>query len=287
MRHDDHMRESFPIIQRSYKGCFPFRLSVPSFVYPADYSTNVELLGRAVDEIELLLFESRLESLPGRQEIRRLAALSQELNLSYNIHLPIDLNLCASEHRQIKYSVERLAHVIDLVSPLQPTTHTLHLDWCGDDTPQDINMWQSRAVENLAGLIRLTGIEPGGLSIETLDYPPQWLAPIVNQLDLAACVDIGHLLIHRHDIAAALALFGTRTQIIHLHGAESGRDHLPLHSLSGQSKDTIAHYLSTFEGAVSVELFRFEYIDESLPILQGMLAPYRQGSPPRQPGEKN
>jgi hypothetical protein len=80
-----------PELKKSFKGRFPFRLSVPSFIYPAGYSENTARLGCFVDEIELLLFESRPESLPSLSEVGRLVSLGSQMEITYNVHLPIDM----------------------------------------------------------------------------------------------------------------------------------------------------------------------------------------------------
>ena len=49
---------SYPVLENSYKGQYPFRLGTTSFIYPAGYADNVTLIGPCVDEIELLFFES-------------------------------------------------------------------------------------------------------------------------------------------------------------------------------------------------------------------------------------
>ncbi|MFW6236790.1 MAG: hypothetical protein ACOC3F_00200, partial [Desulfosudaceae bacterium] len=63
------MNQPLPV---AYKNRYPFALSCPSFIFPAGYSENVRRLGSCVDEIELLFFESRPDSLPSPVEIREL-----------------------------------------------------------------------------------------------------------------------------------------------------------------------------------------------------------------------
>ena len=56
-----------------YKCRYPFRLSVPSFLYPDTWAANARMLAPHVDEIELLFFESKPKvCLPSREEIRAL-----------------------------------------------------------------------------------------------------------------------------------------------------------------------------------------------------------------------
>ena len=45
----------------------------------------------------LILFESTPDSLPSNHEIKELFSLTNEYDLSYNIHLPLDISLGAPE----------------------------------------------------------------------------------------------------------------------------------------------------------------------------------------------
>jgi hypothetical protein len=83
----------YPALPKSYKGVYPFKIGTTSFIYPASYTQNVTMLAPYVDEIELLLFESAPDSLPSIHEIKKLLSLSKEFDLTYNVHLPIDISL--------------------------------------------------------------------------------------------------------------------------------------------------------------------------------------------------
>ena len=79
---------SLPLLKRS----FPFRLATTSYILPADIIPNIRYLAQYVDEIELLFFESGGESnLPSPGDIREMARLASDLDLTYNVHLPTDL----------------------------------------------------------------------------------------------------------------------------------------------------------------------------------------------------
>ncbi|MFN2437534.1 MAG: cobamide remodeling phosphodiesterase CbiR, partial [Desulfotignum sp.] len=111
----------------------PARLAVlviaaaTSFIYPDHILPNVRKIGAQFDEIELLVFESIPKTvLPGKAEIAELAALSRDLDVGYNIHLPTDISLThgALHHRQ--KAADTIARVVALCEPLAPSTHTLH-----------------------------------------------------------------------------------------------------------------------------------------------------------------
>lgn len=265
------------LADQSYKKRFPFRLSVPSFVYPADYATNVRRLGPYVDEIELLFFESGLSSLPSEAEIQELDTLATQLDLSYNVHLPLDLDLGLLEPPQRKDAVDRLVLFIQRLAPLSPTTHTLHLQCnLSQTTASDLKAWQARTLQSLEALLDRIAIPPRSISIETLDYAPAWFAPMVDGLDLAVCVDVGHVLRYGFDLEKTLEMFEQRIAIFHLHGVAGGKDHLDLTQLAPGPGNIMQKCLSRFGGSVSLEMFSLERLRVSLPCLAQMMA--RHGS---------
>ncbi len=266
------MSTEYPCLPLSFKHRFPFRLSVPSFIYPADYLTNVRRLGPFVDEIELLLLESQFESLPSAQEIESLAALALEMSISYNVHLPIDLDMGGIHPEARRCAIDRMTTILELVRPLNPTTHTLHLDYSREDQrPVTIAQWQECACEALAALLNQTAIPAQRISVETLDYPPEWFAPMVNRLDLSVCLDAGHIVRYGFDLPSVLALFGPQITICHLHGVDQGRDHLGLDRLAIQPRETLTRFLRGFKGSASLEVFSFERLQASLGCIKEMM----------------
>ncbi len=118
--------------ERKYKQRFPFRLACPSFIYPADYLPNVQRLGPSMDEIELLFLEGRCrEALPTPALISELAEIGRTMPLGYNVHLPTDVALTASDRGEQQLAAARLCQTLDLVRPLEASAHVLHLPWEG------------------------------------------------------------------------------------------------------------------------------------------------------------
>jgi sugar phosphate isomerase/epimerase len=254
------------------KNQFGFRLSVPSFIYPAGYAENVQRLGGAVDEIELLLFESDPAELPSPAEIDELAHLAQGLQITYNIHLPIDIDPAAADRKVRLNAVDRIAGVVALAAPLFPTTYTLHLPCSShrEDTAA-LSAWQARSIESLDLLLSKAPLEAGQLSIETLDYPPEWLAPVISALGCAACIDVGHVLKHGFDLKKVLVDLAPQTTIIHLHGTLAGSDHLDLASLDRSAWKTLHPFLTSFQGSLSLEVFSPERLYASMVCLPQLM----------------
>lgn len=260
---------------------YPFRLGTTSFIYPDDYVTNVQHLAPLVDEIELLFFES--QHLPPSREIARLADMASERCISYNVHLPMDLDMAGETADVRRRSIDAAARAIDRVTPLSPTTHTLHLTFNRSDTSASVvRDWQDLATESASDLLRICDVPARNISIETLDYDPRWLYPIVERLDLAICVDVGHVMRYGFNLRQVFDLFADRTTILHLHGVAAGRDHLALTHLSPYHHDAIASYLIDFKGSASIEVFDRKRLMASLAyfplLMHPMPRPLRQGS---------
>lgn len=267
---------TFPKLSRSFKRCFPFRLSVPSFIYPAGYVENVRLLSPYVDEIELLLFESDESSLPSQWEIEELAALAASQHISYNIHLPIDLDLADSDDRCRQSDAKRLAKAVERVTPLSPTTHVLHLPFNEADTdPRTVAKWVRRNRNSLNEIFAAGNVPPGNFSIETLDYSPFLFEALVAEFDLAVCVDIGHLFRYGYALEAVWRKFGHRTTMVHLHGVFQQKDHLALDRMGAGKRERVKRYLGDYSGGLSLEVFSFDRLTASLSCLAEMFPPDR------------
>jgi sugar phosphate isomerase/epimerase len=250
---------------------YPFRLGTTSFIYPADYVTNVRQLAPHLDEIELLLFESA--NLPPRDDIEELQHLAADHDITYNVHLPMDVNLASDQPERRQTSIAAIAKAIDRVAPLAPTTLTLHLNFNGTGKRDgDVNAWQTRAAESITLLLKTTGIAARRISIETLDYPPFWLAPVVQMLGLSVCVDVGHVILYGFDLVQVLDLFAAQTTLMHLHGVAAGKDHLSVHHLKSDDRYTVSRFLQNFTGSVSIEVFSLKHLNESLVDFPDLMA---------------
>jgi sugar phosphate isomerase/epimerase len=258
----------YPQLPKSYKNAYPFRISTPSFIYPEDYIPNVQMLGPFLDEIELLCFESRESSLPSQKTIRQLEFLAKEFQLTYNVHLPTDIDPGSPERQEKKRFVETLLRVMDLTQPLAPTTHTLHLP-CNQVPVGGIcdKAWQGRISESMCRLMD-AGVKGPSLSVETLNYPLEWIEPILREYDLRVCLDMGHLIANHEDIETTHHRFAEQITMIHLHGVHNGKDHLALDAFDQNRLDQIFSILKRFTGTVSVEVFSYDHLLASLAVLE-------------------
>ena len=258
----------YPPLSKSYKGLYPFKLGTTSYIYPAGYTQNVKMLAPYLDEIELLLFESAPDSLPSNNEIKKLLLLSKEFDLTYNVHLPTDISLSTPDPLRRQTAVEIIKQVIDLTAPLSPSTFTLHLSY--DETVYDkglIKRWNERLYNSIRQLVA-TGINAALISIETLTYPLKWVENILSDFNLSVCIDLGHLMLHQFDMESVFNQYGKKTSIIHLHGVENHKDHLSLDRLSKEKSEIVMEILKRFNGVVSLEVFSYNHLKDSLPFLE-------------------
>jgi len=258
----------YPNLPKSYKGVYPFKLGTTSFIYPDHIIPNIKMLGPCLDEIELLFFESTPASLPSRHEIKEIGLLAKEFDLSYNVHLPLDISLSASDPSQRQAALETMLQIIDLTRPLAPSTCTLHLPYNRTDIePEQIKNWQELVYQGMEQLLA-AGIESKSISIETLDYPFEWVENIITDLNLSVCIDLGHLMVHGFDLEAVFEKYSQVTSIIHLHGVDNNEDHLALDRLSSKRTNIIMGILKRFAGVVSLEVFAFDRLASSLKFLE-------------------
>lgn len=257
---------SFQCLDRYFKGAYPFRLATTSFIYPADWCTNVQLLAPYMDEIELLFLDSRYEGcFPSRQEINLLISLAAQHALTFNIHLPTDVSLGHASPLKRKEAVEILSRVIDFSTALTPSTWTLHLPVESVSLSVDgIQNWRDCCRDGLLQLIDRSGVSPETLSIETLFYPFEWIGDIVRDLHLSVCMDTGHLMRTGVDPLAVYAEYCNIVSIIHLHGLAAQKDHVSLNGLSIEQRDRIFSILAHYQGIVSIEVFSLNDLDSSL-----------------------
>ena len=244
------------------KGLFPFPLACPSFIFRADYVENVCRLAPFVDEIQLLFFESRFEnSLPSPDLVDRLAGLGREKSITYSVHLPSDIFLGHHEKDERRFAADVLIDIIKRCEPLAPSTYTLHLE--RDPSETDDERWQAHTTATLASVLD-AGIDSRCISIENLNYDFRLAAPIIEALDFSVCMDMGHLLAHGQALAPFHQRWEDRISVVHIHGVDGSRDHLPLDRLSPDHATDVLGLLGGLGGVVTVEVYSVGALEMSL-----------------------
>ena len=246
----------------------PFRVGATSYVIPDHILPNVEYLAPLVDDVELVLFETDEygSNLPDASVIERLLELAAEHDLTYTVHLPLDLRL--GEHdAPDDVSLVKALRVIDATRELHPYAYVLHLDGetlLDSPAPALVGAWQERSLRALA-LVCGWLDRPELLCIENVEgWDPEFFAPLLDRLPVSRVVDVGHLWLQGVDPAADLERWSDRTRVVHLHGI-AGRDHSSLAGVSSAVLDPVVDVLiRRFTGVVTLEVFSLDDFTGSL-----------------------
>ncbi len=252
---------------------YPFRLGTTSYIIPADILPNAHYLADKVQDIELVLFEvdDGPNNLPSVDVIDELIALADQHQLTYTVHLPLDLRLGVNGDEQ-HGSLIKARKVIEHTRALQPWAYVMHLDGRevkDNPTSEALQQWQAhtrRALELVAGWA-------GGadrLAVENLEtYPLDFIAPVVERIPVARCVDIGHLWLDGHDPVPYLREALPRTRVIHLHGIAE-RDHKSLAHQPREKIDAVMQFLLSvkYNGVLTLEIFGEEDFYSSMTVLE-------------------
>lgn len=252
------------MVLKNYRGRFPFRLATTSYIYPDEIVPNVTRLAPSFEEIELVLFESEDESLPDDVQISGLMRLSQLYRVGFNVHLPIDISLGDEREEARLKGISIVKKVMERTAPLYPSVYTLHLDL---REARDVESWRRRVFQSLEGILEGWD-DPNRISIETLDYPFEWIEDIVREFGFSICLDIGHILCHGQSLNRYFEKYLSNTSIVHLHGFENGRDHLGIDRLREKTIDLILSQLQNYTGILSIEVFSFRDLKSSLEVLE-------------------
>ena len=118
--------------------------------------------------------------------------LSLHEEISYNVHLPIDVFLGHQNEEVRSKGVSVIKKVIERTSCLNPSVYTLHFDL--GEARREIETWRKSIRRSVKEILEC-GIPSKRISIETLGYPFEWVEEIVKEFDFSICLDIGHILI--------------------------------------------------------------------------------------------
>lgn len=236
------------------------RIGTSSYIIPDDILPNVRYLAGKVRDIELVLFEvdDGPNNLPSVDTIEELIRLAEMYDLTYTVHLPLDLRLGAEDEVQ-HISLVKARKVIEATRVLSPWSYVLHLD--GREVKEqregfDMNRWYCQAVRAL----ELVGGWAGGverLAVENLEgYPLDFWEEIFHRIPAGRCVDVGHLWRDGHDPLPYLEKAYDRTRVVHIHGI-GDRDHQSLALVEPGELDRVLRWLhhQGFDGVMTVEVF--------------------------------
>ncbi len=252
---------------------YPFRLGTTSYIIPDDILPNVHYLAGKVRDIELILFEvdDGPNNLPSPEVIDELSRIASQNDLTYTVHLPLDLKLGEGGSEQDQ-SLVKAKRVIDCTCRLDPWAYVLHLDGKSVRTLSDsdtIKRWQDQSVRALE---IVSGWAGGAekLAVENLEtYPLDFIQPVVDRIPVSRCVDIGHLWLDGHDPIPYLQSALPRTRVIHIHGMAE-RDHRSLACMPQEKVRAVWSELirAKYDGVLTLEIFSEEDFISSLEVIE-------------------
>lgn len=263
------------------KTAWPWRLGTSSYIIPDDILPNVRYLADKVDDVELVLFESKEASnLPTRAVIRELNVLAADNDLTYTVHFPLDVYPGAADPGERRRTLETYRRIIGLTEELCPFGYVLHLtpDMYGRLPSKDMSGWLGSLDWSLEALLRTGLVESRMLCAETLSYPFELVTPLVERYDLAVTLDIGHVWLMGYDAVANCAALLPRTRICHLHGVsgladEGGQDHRGLGVTEPSRVEFFLRALAAqiredeVQRVLTLEIFSQEHLENSLEVL--------------------
>ncbi len=257
------------------------RLGAPSYLIPADLLANVDFiigLDAGISDIQLLLFESDEygTNFPAPAVIRELTQRAADHNLSYSVHLPLDLALSNAKDRQRSEAIMRRA--IESTRALDPIGYTLHLDgsllappWGAcSHMPMSLLEWRSAAADLLGRATEWCGAAER-LCVENLEgWDPAAFEPLLVQTGVSRTADIGHLWVTGCDPVVTLKSWQSATRLVHLHGVGE-RDHQSLLRMDRNVVKAVTQYLAgEFDGVVTLEIFEITAFRESLDLVRAI-----------------
>jgi len=250
----------------SCKKLFPFRVGTTSYIIPADIIPNIEYLKEMVDDVEVVLFESdEISNLPSADDIETLRRIAEEHDLTYSIHLPMDVYLGHAQEPVRRNSVDKCLRIIDLTQPLEPSAYVLHCE-AGPGininrlSGEERHVFRESFLASMDMLLENDPVSPRDICVETLNYPIAWISSAIEYFGLSLTLDIGHLELYGYSVSEHLDRFLSSARVLHMHGIKDGKDHTGLEHMLPETLDMVMKVL--FENPDPERVFTMEIFSE-------------------------
>lgn len=248
---------------RSCKGVYPWRLGATSYVIPGDILANVKVLADKVDDVQLLFFESGGNSrLTHEVDMKGLAQVAQQNDLTYTAHLPSDLQLGSENPDKRQEGIDEIVRLINELETLQIKSFDLHLEQNQEiATPH----WLDCLSQSLTILKNELGDTTDSVCIENIDYPFSLIESLIEEHGFSRCLDVGHVLHFKQDWSDAIKHI-YKARHIHYHGVQAGKDHRAITSFQEKYSHELGAALaeSGYNGVVTLEMYDLDKLGTSL-----------------------
>ncbi len=241
-------------------------IGTTSYIVPGDLVDNARHLAGRADHMQLVLFDvpGGPCNYPSPAEVKALRVIADATGLTYTVHLPLDLHLGPPDDRLGHLSLTRARAVINATRDLTPVAYIAHLDGRellnGPWNARAHKDWCAQTIVAVEHVVEWIG-DPALLAVENLQtYPLDIADPVLAQVPVSRCVDVGHLWLDGHDPLPVLAAALPRTSVIHLHGL-NGRDHQSVAHMQPERLDPVIAALldADFDGLLTLEVFEKDY----------------------------
>ncbi|MBU1041611.1 MAG: sugar phosphate isomerase/epimerase [Proteobacteria bacterium] len=245
-----------------YASLPPWSLAAPSCVLPADVGTNCTALARHFPELGLCFFETG--ACLGYTEADLPADL-RTLPVRWHMHLPLDLPWTGGADAVAK----AILALAEKVAGLAPWAYVLH----PPEAPDDLRGGGAEQLRCVALALKERGISPEALLVENIrgrDLETMW--PVVRELGLGVCLDLGHMLERGQEDFLTLPGLWVHARMLHLNAPDEARPgrHAALDRLDAAGQAVLGRMLSSFApgGSVVLELFSPRELFDSLRFVQ-------------------
>lgn len=253
---------------------FPFRLGTTSYILRDDILPNIHFLKEKVDSIELLLFESDdISNYPSGETLRELNAIAKDYDLTYAVHLPLNIPLGTRDEAVRKKGVATMLRAIDATMGLNPHAWDLHLEpdvKCCKEPILDPSAWTDACLRSLDEM-KTAGADPNRIGIEVLEYDYSYIESIIEQSGYGICLDIGHVWYKRFNQGYFLENVLPKARHFHLHGFNEERDHKGLNHIPLQQIqrfiDAVQAQPDVTDRVVTIEVFSENSFNQSMDTL--------------------
>ena len=240
----------------------PWSLAAPSCVLPADVGTNCTALARHFPEIGLCFFETGACLAYTEADLPRSL---DALPVRWHLHLPLDLPWALGPAAL----AETILALSEKVAGLAPWAYVLH----PPDEPGGLRADGPERLRCLALALRERGIPHGALLVENIkgrDLEAMW--PVVRELGLGVCLDLGHMLERGQEDFLALPGLWDHVRMLHLNAPDEARPgrHAALDRLDAAGRALLGRMLTRFApgGSVVLELFSPRELFDSLRFIE-------------------